>query len=386
MPTLTCGEVRRFLGALGSGTQAEVAPEVFQVLLDRRAVSGSVGSAELTAIGKHVLSELEVRAYRTDSLSLDAVGEQLARVLHDLDEVAKSAEYFLADLGAIAPPEALPMLRPIAVGLANRRETPDERAQEFRKIWGGVEVMGGDPRDRLLAAALLDDHRADMETIYSPLMTTTTAVRDAAGPKAPAVTVATLLHLHPKPDGRPAWNEYLALRKNARTEEGAAMLAATGRPVDELLRTRGEILQRLAPGGTPTGDHQVAAGFLTVAGARPDTHVPRTATLVRALGTRLASPTVGAAVLAMVDWLEPGELMNWLDKATEVARSRKLAPSASELATLGLTLVLGLPPTEFATSTMPTVPSLLRTANLVAINAWLYGELIPHGPAPARAA
>ena len=336
----------------------------------------------LTAVGKHVLGELEVRAYRADSMTLDAVAEQLSRVLNDIDNVAKTAEYFLAELGPLTPPEALPLLRPVAVGLANRRETPEELAEEFRNLWGSVEVMGGDPRDRLLAAALLHAARADVEHVYSPMMTTSATVREVAGAAAPAVTVAALLHLNPGPDGQAPWDAYLALRRTTRTEEGAAMLAATGRPVDELLTTRAGFLKTIAAGRTPSGDDQVAAGFLTTAGASPSVHLPRVMELAKSLGTRFNSPIVAASVLGMLDWLSPAELVNWLDKATDVVRSRKLAPTPAELATLGLTLVLGLPPSEFATSSATQIPPLLHLADVVAVNAWVYGELIPVGAAP----
>ena len=162
------------------------------------------------------------------------------------------------------------------------------------------------------------------------------------------------------------------------------MLAATGLPVEQLLATRTAFLGTLAPGRTPTGDDQVAAGFLTTAGASSNTHLPRVGELTKALGTRFGAPVVAAAVLGMLDRISPAELVNWLDKATDLARARKLAPTPAELAALGLTLVLGLPPSEFATSTAAQIPPLRHLANLVAVNAWLYGHLIPV-PAVPRA-
>jgi hypothetical protein len=384
VPNLTSGEVRRYLAGLASGTVGPIDDESFQLLVSRGAVAGSPASPTLTPVGKHVLSELEVRAYRADGMSLDAVAEQLARVLNDLDNVAKTAEYFLAELGPVTPPEALPLLRPVAVGLANRRETPEELAEEFRNVWGSVEVMGGDPRDRLLAAALLHAGGADIEHIYSPMMTTSASVREVAGDRAPAVTVAALLHLNPGPGGTPAWDAYLALRRSTRTEEGAAMLAATGRPVEALLADRTAFLGTIAGGRPPSGDEQVAAGFLTTAGATRELHLPRAIELSKSLGNRFSAPIVAASVLAMLDWLSPAELINWLDKATDLVRSRKLAPTSAELSALGLAIVLGLPPSEFATSTVSEIPPLRHLANVVAVNAWVYGELIPIG-APPRA-
>jgi hypothetical protein len=379
VPVLTSGEVRRYLAGLALGSVGTLDPASFDMLVSRGAVSGSISAPTLTPVGKHVLGELEVRAYRADSMSLDSVAEQLTRVLNDLDNVAKTAEYFLAELGPVTPPEALPMLRPVAVGLANRRETPEELAEEFRNVWGSVEVMGGDPRDRLLAAALLHAGGADIEHIYSPMMTTSASVREIAGPRAPAVTVAALLHLNPGPDDKPAWDSYVALRKSTRTEEGAAMLAATGRPVEELLANRTGFLGAIAGSGTPSGDQQVAAGFLTTAGASRDTHMPRVTELSKSLGNRFSAPIVAASVLGMLDWLSPAELVNWLDKASDLARSRKLAPTPAELAALGLTIVLGLPPSEFATSSALQIPPLRHFANIVAVNAWVYGQLVPVG-------
>jgi len=381
----TSGEVRRYLAGLASGTPGTLDATSFQTLLTRGAVAGTLAAPTLTPVGKHVLAELEVRAYRADAMSLDAVADQLTRVLNDLDNVAKTAEYFLAELGPVTPPEALPMLRPVAVGLANRRETPEELAEEFRNIWGSVEVMGGDPRDRLLAAALLHAAGADMQRIYSPMMATSITVREAVGPKAPAVTVAALLHLNRDAADPPPYEAYLKLRRSTRTEEGAAMLASSGRPVDELLVTRAGILTSLSAGRAPSGDEQVAAGYLTIAGANAQVHLPRVAELTKSLGTRFTAPIVAASVLGMLDWISPAELVNWLDKASDLARSRKLAPTPGELAALGLTIVLGLPPSEFATSSATQIAPLLRLANVVAVNAWVYGELVPAG-APPRAA
>lgn len=377
MSPASSGEVRRFLAALASGTAPSVDPSLWESLVGHGAVSGSQGAPSITPVGRHVLSELEVRAYRTDALPLETVAGQLTRVLGDLDGVAHTAEYFLAELGPVTPPEALPLLRPISIELANRRETPEELAEEFRNIWGATEVMGGNPRDRLLAAALLQAGGANMEKVYAPMMTTSIAVRDAAGPRSPAVTIAALLHLNPRADGSVALDAYLALRKIARTEEGAAILAATGQDPASLTARRAALLSQLAQGGTPTGDDQVAAGYLAVCGADPARHLPRLSTLRGLLQRRFPSPEVAGALLAVADWLEPAELVNWLDKAQEIAQRRRLAPTPRELSALGLALVLGLPPSEFIAEGAATVRPLVRLANLVAVTAWVYGELIP---------
>ncbi|HKV90790.1 MAG TPA: hypothetical protein VJQ43_06315, partial [Thermoplasmata archaeon] len=161
---MTSGAVRTYLSSLASGRpDSRAPPEVWESLVRNGAVEGSPDSPTLTDVGRHVLSELEVRASRTDPLPLDSVAQQLNRVGADLENVAKSASYFLAELGPVVPIEALPLLRMVAVGLANRRETPEEIAEAFRNIWGSVEVMGGDARDRLLAAELLDAEGASIE-------------------------------------------------------------------------------------------------------------------------------------------------------------------------------------------------------------------------------
>ncbi len=282
------------------------------------------------------------------------------------------------------PPEALSRLRPVSVGLANRRETPEELAQEFRAIWGGTEVMGGDARDRLMAAELLHAAQASMEEIYSPMMTTSITVRETAGPRAPAVTVAAILHLHPLPTGTPPLAEYQTLRKNTITEEGAAMLAATGREVPTLISDRTRWIAALGGSSSPSPDVQVAAGYLTVVGADPSTASERVHRLASGLKDRLpASSEVMAAVLSTATWLEPGEILDWVAKATDIARTRKLAPTPGELTVLGISLVMGLPPGEFSGPGGPERPRLSSLANLVVLNSWAYARLSAPSAAPA---
>src|SRR5580700_1758034 len=129
MAPVTAGAVRTYLAQLESGTPgASTSREVWDQLVANGAITGEPANAALTDIGRHVLRELSVRASRTDALPLNDVAEQLGRVGADLENVAKSASYFLAELGPVVPIEALPLLRMVAVGLANRRETPGELA------------------------------------------------------------------------------------------------------------------------------------------------------------------------------------------------------------------------------------------------------------------
>ncbi|MCI4331882.1 MAG: hypothetical protein L3K19_08595, partial [Thermoplasmata archaeon] len=197
MANVNCGQVRAYLSGLMAGTPVLPDPGVWDTLLAHGAVTGSASAPELTPVGRHVLSELQIRASRVDAMPLDVVAGQLGRVLEDLDHVARTAEYFLAELGPLTPPDAIVLLRPVAVALANRRETPEELAQEFRNTWGSVEVMGGHAADRLLAAELLTASSAPIETMYAPMMNTVSKIREAVGNGTPAVATAAILHIWP---------------------------------------------------------------------------------------------------------------------------------------------------------------------------------------------
>lgn len=385
MASATCGEVRHYLSGLATGPRTSISDDVWQSLAAKGAIAGSPDSTQLTPVGQHVLQELNLRASRCDGMPLDAFADQIGRVLGDLDTVAKTAEYFLAELGALTTPEATPLLRPITVGLANRRETPEELSQEFRELWGSVEVMGGSARDRLIATDLMHLAGASVETVYSPMMSTATAVHEVAGPTAAALSVAAILHLNPDPSGHPRMAEYLALRKTATTEEGAAMLAATGREVPEIVAARAALLQRMGPAADSSADFRVAAGYLAVCGATPDRHLPRMVTISRGLPGHLPLPQTLSALLAMADWLEPGEILDWVNKAATIAKQRNLAPTPAELTILGVALVLGLPANEFGGSGDRDRPLLAQMADNVILNSWIYAGLVG-GSVPGQAA
>lgn len=386
MAPLSCGEVRAALAGIGAGTGGPVPAGVWSTLLARGAVVGDPSAPRLTPVGRHVLAELTARRGRADPLSLDDLAGELARVVSDLDERAKTAEYFLAELGPVTPPEALPLLRPVAVLLANLHRGPSELAEGFRNVWGSVEVMGGDPRDRLLAAGLLYALGAEIDRIYSPLMATTNTVRARAGPAVPAVTVATILHLNPLPDGAPAVEPYLELRKGLLTEEGAAMAATLGRPPGEYLGRRQQLLAQLSPGPDPPLDARVAAGYLSVTAVSPGPDLARVAGLRDGLMARFPQPITPAAILAGIDWLEVPELLNWFEKAAEIARARKLAPTPPELSTLALALVLGLRPTDLAGIRDVRAPARVEElGRLVALASWVYGPLLGASRRPAGA-
>jgi hypothetical protein len=384
VPNLTCGEVRTYLASIATGAPArDPSAELWTSLLGHGAVEGSSASPAITDVGRHVLRELEVRATRTDPLPLDVVSEQLSRIGADLENVAKAASYFLSELGPVVPVEAVPLLRVVAVGLANRRETVEEIAEEFRNAWGSVEVMGGDPRDRLLAAELLNAESAPITELYASMMKTMERVRAQGGDHASAVTVSTVLHLAAGPDQPPALDAFFQLRAQSMGDEAAALLAATGRPAAESLALRDQWVAKL-PGLEP-GDARLAATYLACEPSVRADVAARILTLRPLLAPVFARPGVASALLAMSAPVDAAELADWLAKAGVIAGARKLAPTPGEISTLALALVHGLPAREFVATSVDATPYEPSTASLVALHAWLYRSVVaPPAVAPAR--
>ena len=371
------GPVREYLSSLRAGTAASASPEVWESLVRHGAVSGTPESPRLPAVGEHVLAELEIRAYRTDALPLEVVAGQLDRVLRDLDQVAKTAEYFLAELGPVTPPEALPFLRPVAVGLANRRETPEELAEEFRNSWGAVEVMDGTASDRLLAAEILNASSANIETLYAPMMTTVAKIREKMGSGPSAVSVAAILHVHPGADGRPSLENYYALRRTLTSDEAAALLARTFPDPATAIARHQEVARGLLSAGFPDGtDLRHAAAYLAGASTDLARFLPRLRPLAEGLHARLERSLTPAVVLGDIDALQPGELLNWWAKAVDIASARKLAPTPAEIGALALALVHGLPHGEFTTAPSEGYTTTLSVRALVALHAWIYRPLV----------
>jgi hypothetical protein len=382
--TVTCGAVRTYLGSLATGRPPGApASDLWDSMSRHGAVEGTSSSPAITDVGRRVLAELEVRASRTDPLPLETVANQLDRIGADLDDVAKSASYFLAELGPVVPTEAVPLVRIVALGLANRRETPEEIAEEFRNAWGSVEVMGGDPRDRLLAAELINSAEAPIEQLYGPMMKTMERVRSREGMRASSVTVATVLHLAAGPDKDPALDVFFALRSQAGGDEAAALLAATGRSAAEAVQLRDKWISNL-PKLDPV-DAQLAAAYLAGEPATRADVASRIQALVPLLAPKFARPGVAAALLAMSAPIEPAELVNWLDKAGVLARNRKLAPTNPELDALALALVHGLPAAEFVATAADAAQYEPSTGSLVALHAWLYRPLVAPASRPATA-
>ncbi|MCI4357329.1 MAG: hypothetical protein L3K18_09410 [Thermoplasmata archaeon] len=385
---VTCGAVRAYLASVRDGRPDPSPPAaVWDALLTHRAIEGSPAAPTLTDVGGHVLKELDVRAVRTDPLPLNAVAEQLSRVGSDLENVAKSASYFLAELGPVVPIEALPLLRIVAVDLANRRETAEEIAEGFRNVWGSVEVMGGDARDRLLAAEILDAESASIEKLFASMMRTTEMVRSKGGEHSSAVAVSAILHLAVGPGQPPALDSFLALRPSAGSDEAAALLAATGLPPAEAAAARDRWRAGLPPLEATDALH--AATYLATFRSLPPEVAARVNGLVPLLAPRFARPGTAAALLATSAPIDVPELMNWLEKAELVARARKLAPTPQELDVLALALVHGLPATEFTSGTGAPPAIEPTSASLVSLHAWLYRPLTATGgakpaPTPAR--
>lgn len=383
MATVTCGAVRTYLRSVSAGGAPPAPPsELWESVSRHGAVGGSPAAPAMTEIGQRVLAELEVRASRTDPLALETVAEQLDRIGSDLDNVAKSGSYFLAELGPVTPAEAVPLLRIVAVGLANRRETPEEIAEEFRNAWGSVEVMGGAPQDRLLAAELLNSASAPIDQLYAAMVHTMESVRSKGGQKAPSVTVATVLHLAAGADHPPALDAFFSLRTAAGGDEAAALLAASGKTPEEALKLRDLWMTQLPK--LDEADARLAATYLACEPATRTDVSSRIHALVPLLAPKFARPGVAAALLAMSAPIEPAELVNWLEKAEALARSRKLAPTPGELEALALALVHGLPAAEFVATSADAAAYEPSTASLVALHAWLYRPLVAEasrGPA-----
>lgn len=390
MRDVLCGEVRAYLDSVRSGHPVAPDPDVWAALASHGAIAGTPEAPQLTAIGDHVLAELNVIGYRADTQSLNAVSEGMGRLLSEIDGVAKTAEYFLAELGPVAPVEALPLLRPVAVGLANRRGTPEELAGQFRNIWGSVEVMGGTPSDRLLAAELLNAAEARIDRVYAPIMNTVQRIRESRGEGGSAVTAGTLLLLTAPSDGRPRLDAFARLRSSIPNDEAAAMLAAVNADTGIALSLTEGFRQGL--GTAASADATYAASYLAAVRADPAQDIPRTREIGTALADRFPQPLTPAAMLAVRSGLAASELAHWVAKATEIARLRKLAPTDSELSALGLGLVCGLPTSAFdfasgATADAATPESRARLiATTVALHAWVYRPIIAAGTNPAPGA
>jgi hypothetical protein len=341
------------------------------------AVAGSPERPTLTPAGRQGLRELDLRAYRADSGPLEQVLAETQHVAQLLDEGARAAEVFLTELGPITPYEALPYLRVVAVGLANRRAEPDELLERFRQVWGMVEVMGGDPRDRLLAAELLDATGARMTEIYAPMLTTTEQLRTAGA--AQAVTAAAILHIDPRRVPDPPVDGWRQARRAMPTDEMAALLAMLS--VDPAGRQRFERFRIDLGREAGMGGQLSAALYLAAVGADPAEGLGRIRGTARLLSAETRRPLLLASLLThgpALGGLSPEELVEWVHVGSAAARRVQLAASEPEFEALGVALVEGLPVDAFAPPARAagSAGAFGEAATLLALHAWAYRSVL----------
>ncbi len=349
----------------------------FSEMLARQAVEGPPDAARLTPIGQHVLGELETRAYRCDGWPIDRLAEEETGVMNVLDDTAHAAEYFLSDLGPIIPDDAVPYLRIVSIGLANRRESPEELAERFRNVWGMLEVMGGDARDRLVGVELLMASGAAMSQIYAPMVSTVDALRAAGAVRA--VGPAAILHLEPPGAAGSVVDRWVAARQKVPNDEAAALLATV-----QALPAQAKAFEgfRTAFATAPEMGGQISAAiYLASQGASPDGGLTeRVLATARLFAPKSRRPLLSAALVTSEHGgLSPQELYDWVEKAAGVAGRRRVAASPSEFPALGLALVEGLPRNVF--EGVPQMPGagtgpLEEAATLLALHAWVYRSIL----------
>ncbi|HEV2429106.1 MAG TPA: hypothetical protein VGV64_04575 [Thermoplasmata archaeon] len=373
MAATTCAEARSVLRQASEGRSLP-ASDTLRELTDRQAIAGTPERPSITPVGHHVLRELDLRAYRSDSWPLDTLSGELSKILGEIETIARSAEYFLSDLGPITPSEAVPYLRIVSVGLANRRGTPEELAERFRNVWGMVEVMGGDARDRLMGAEVLMATDAAMDSVYAPMMVTVDQLRSFGAKRA--VTAASILQLEPaerSPDRLQRWK---GARSEVPTDEAAALLATLrGRP------DRGAAFEQFRALFEPVPNiaGKVSASlYLASLGQDPSKGVDRILETARLLGPTSRRPLLAAALLTSAHPLSPAELVDWVGKAADAAKRRELAADPNEFNALGVALVEGLPADSFQGAIPLDAESspLAAAATLLALHAWIYRPLL----------
>jgi hypothetical protein len=370
----TCGEARQLLAAIKAGGTLSASP-AWEELADKQAVSGTPDRPAITPVGEHVLRELSIRAYRCDAWPLDRLAEEEARILADLDATARNAEYFLQDLGPITPVPAVPYLRIVSAGLANRRESPEDLAERFRNVWGMVEVMAGDPRDQLLGVELLTASSATMSEVYAPMIATVEQLR--AQGAARAIAAAAVLHLAGFPSGAQAVERWRAARALAPTDESAALLATV--LANPAQKTAFEGFRAEFEKDRDVGGKLSAAIYLASQDATPAGTVDRVRRTAQLVAGRTRRPLLSAALLAAQHPLAPEELVDWIDKAAEIARARQLASHDAEFFALGLALIEGLPVHSFGGTGQAgeREPSALAAAaTMLALHAWIYRPIL----------
>ncbi|MCI4323282.1 MAG: hypothetical protein L3K03_04590 [Thermoplasmata archaeon] len=332
----------------------------------------------MTPIGDHVLRELSVRSVRTDPLPLLAVSDELGAIQNELETVARTMEYFLAELGPIVPAEALPFLRISAAGLANQRTNPQELAERFRNAWGMMEVLGGDPRDRLLAAELLAATDVPIPTVYAHMMQTVDQLRALQPRCEEPVATATILHLYPNPTSSSRLSDWVRIRSSQNSPEAAALLAAQG---DDRLQADQAYRSAFAADGNSDPDPSRAAAYLAVSGTVSGHAIAQMEELVKALrAIHIPSPWLTGALLLSRPGLSTPETVDWVLKAAEISKARHLGPTEAEQLAVAVAMVHGLPSGRFAGAAPPILSTgttdRLGVPTLVALHAWIYRSIL----------
>lgn len=301
----------------------------------------------MTPEAERVLHELEVRADRIDSRPLDAVAEEIGTALASLDTAAERAEYFIAELGPVPPVEVLPYLRIVAASLACRPEPPDDLVEEFKNAWGSMEVLGGTPDDRLLAAELIASSGVDQGSFYSPMMNVVDRLR-SEGCTLPLAT-GVLLELRPSSENGRQVEAWAPTRRRTGSDVAAALLTGVGPAAGALAAW--EAWTRALDG--ESARHPAAAAYLASRGPPTTELVARVRAAADRLRSSFADATLAAALATTLLPYSTSEIADWLDKAVLYATTRQLAPVPAELSVIGLALLRG--------GTFPGVPTMALT-------------------------
>jgi hypothetical protein len=376
----TARHTREYLARIASGAAPALDPLVWSALAPRGALAGSPAQPELTEVGRQVLLELEVRAYRTDGLLLDEAARELERTIAKLATMAETAEYFLAELGPVAPTEVIPLVRIVAANLAVRHESPEELVEEFKNGWGEVEVMGSTPEDRLLAAGLITGSGVPQDEVYSSMMTTVGRLSDI-GCASPVATAA-ILHLYPAVTNEAPLDRWSKARERIDNDEGAALLA--GPP--DLNATIAQWEGKTAALGGRERDAQLTGVYLTASAPSYPAAPESVRAAAKLFEGPFAHPLLASAVALSHLQLSPEESRDWVEKAVAQTMARRLAPDSTQLWVLGLSLIVGLDPGAFARPGAISPPVAPSTTSMgvvarTALHGWMYRDLVRATPA-----
>ena len=368
--------MRSYLSELASGRSPAPDASVWTALAPQNALIGSLDHPGLTPLGETVLRELTLRAYRTDSLPLDRVARDIGLTVGNLSRMATNAEYFLAEVGPVPPVEVVPELRIIAAALTGRPVAAEDIVSSFKAVWGEVEVLGGDDRDRLFAAGLLAGADFGRLGLYGPFMSTVEDLR-ARGARSP-IAAAALLHLHPGPTEVAPVALWAEARRTTSGDAAAALLAGAG---PAAVAAFDGMRRGLSGEGS---DVEATALLLAAPTTDRSSRLERIRGMVPLLRDRFRFPMTAAAIATADTPFRPEETADWLSKSTAAVTAVGLAPTPGELSILGLALFAGLDPSGLA-SHAPEAPERPRTrplptASAAILHAWMYRDALRRAP------